>query len=113
MPRSASTRAPNATARHGKPFLLNPAPAAGERRAPDVGFRVFKLASSNIREWDPQRDRLAESLEAAVDHLKTDRTEQDILYELLLKLGLDLCVPIAAVYEDVRFEPPADGGSRA
>ncbi len=74
--------------------LLNPAPAAGERRAPDVGFRVFKLASSNIREWDPQRDRLAESLEAAVDHLKTDRTEQDILYELLLKLGLDLCVPI-------------------
>jgi len=74
--------------------LLNPAPAVGERRAPDVGFRVFKLASSNIREWDPQRDRLAESLEAAVDHLKTDRTEQDILYELLLKLGLDLCVPI-------------------
>ncbi|HOY54413.1 MAG TPA: site-specific DNA-methyltransferase, partial [Opitutaceae bacterium] len=74
--------------------LLNPAPVAGERRAPDVGFRVFKLASSNIREWDPQRDRLAESLEAAVDHLKTDRTEQDILYELLLKLGLDLCVPI-------------------
>jgi adenine-specific DNA-methyltransferase len=74
--------------------LLNPAPAAGERCAPDVGFRVFKLASSNIREWDPQRDRLAESLEASVDHLKTDRTEQDILYELLLKLGLDLCVPI-------------------
>ncbi|MDP1589462.1 MAG: hypothetical protein Q8M07_17050, partial [Prosthecobacter sp.] len=26
--------------------------------------------------------------------LKTDRTEQDILFELLLKLGLDLCVPI-------------------
>ncbi len=30
----------------------------------------------------------------SVDHLKTDRTEADILYELLLKLGLDLCVPI-------------------
>ncbi|HMV39699.1 MAG TPA: Uma2 family endonuclease, partial [Plasticicumulans sp.] len=27
--------------------------------------------------------------------------------------SIDLCVPIAAVYEDVRFEPPADGGSRA
>ena len=25
---------------------------------------------------------------------KTDRSEEDILYELLLKLGLDLCVPI-------------------
>jgi adenine-specific DNA-methyltransferase len=28
------------------------------------------------------------------EHLKTGRTEADILYELLLKLGLDLCVPI-------------------
>jgi adenine-specific DNA-methyltransferase len=26
--------------------------------------------------------------------LKADRREQDILFELLLKLGLDLCVPI-------------------
>jgi hypothetical protein len=37
---------------------------------------------------------LAETLEASIEHLKTDRTEQDILFELLLKLGLDLCVPI-------------------
>ena len=29
-----------------------------------------------------------------IEHLKTDRKEADILYELLLKLGLDLCVPI-------------------
>ena len=34
------------------------------------------------------------TIEEAVEHLKTDRTEQDILFELLLKLGLDLCVPI-------------------
>jgi adenine-specific DNA-methyltransferase len=60
----------------------------------DLGFRVFKLASSNIRAWEPDRANLAESLEASVEHLKTDRTEQDILFELLLKLGLDLCVPI-------------------
>jgi adenine-specific DNA-methyltransferase len=60
----------------------------------DLGFRVFKLASSNIRAWEPDRDNLAETLEASIDHLKTDRTEQDILFELLLKLGLDLCVPI-------------------
>jgi adenine-specific DNA-methyltransferase len=59
---------------------------------PDLGFRVFKLASSNIRAWEPDRDKLAETLEASVDHLKTDRTEQDILFELLLKLGLDLTV---------------------
>ncbi len=62
--------------------------------AGDLGFRVFKLASSNIRAWEPDRDKLAETLEASIEHLKTDRTEQDILFELLLKLGLDLCVPI-------------------
>ena len=29
-------------------------------------------------------------------HVKPDRTEEDVLYELLLKLGLDLCVPMDA-----------------
>ena len=62
--------------------------------AGDLGFRVFKLDSTNILEWDPDRDRIAETLEASIEHLKADRTEQDILFELLLKLGLDLCVPI-------------------
>jgi len=62
--------------------------------AGDLGFRVFKLDSTNIREWDPKRDDLAASLEQSVEHLKKDRSPDDILYELLLKLGLDLCVPI-------------------
>jgi adenine-specific DNA-methyltransferase len=60
----------------------------------DIGFRVFKLASSNIRAWEPDRDNLAATLQEHAEHLKTDRTEQDILFELLLKLGLDLTVPI-------------------
>lgn len=60
----------------------------------DVGFRVFKLSSSNIRAWEPDRDDLPKTLEESVEHLRTDRTEQDILFELLLKLGLDLTVPI-------------------
>jgi adenine-specific DNA-methyltransferase len=63
----------------------------------DFGFRVFKLDSSNIRAWEPDRtdvNSLAQSLLDAAEHLKADRTEQDILYELLLKLGLDLTVPI-------------------
>lgn len=62
--------------------------------AGDLGFRVFKLASTNIREWDPDRDDLAKTLQESVEHLKTDRTEADILFEVLLKLGLDLTVPI-------------------
>lgn len=55
---------------------------------------VFKLASSNIRAWDPDRENLDQTLLDSVEHLKSDRTEADILYELLLKLGLDLRVPI-------------------
>jgi adenine-specific DNA-methyltransferase len=63
--------------------------------AGDLGFRVFKLDSSNIQAWDPDRADLAASLEAHAKNLKVDRTEQDILFELLLKLGLDLTVPMA------------------
>jgi adenine-specific DNA-methyltransferase len=60
----------------------------------DTGFRVFKLDSSNIRDWDPNSEDLEQSLRDHIEHIKMDRTENDILYELLLKLGLDLCVPI-------------------
>ena len=60
----------------------------------DVGFRVFKLAGSNIRPWNPDRDNLDQSLLDHEEHILKDRTETDIVYELLLKLGLDLCVPI-------------------
>ena len=62
--------------------------------AGDLGFRVFKLDSSNIRAWEPNRENLAATLEEHAEHLKTNRTEADILFELLLKLGLDLTVPI-------------------
>ena len=62
--------------------------------AGDLGFRVFKLDTSNIRAWEPNRDNLEGTLLDSVDHIKSDRSEDDILYELLLKLGLDLCVPI-------------------
>ncbi|WP_413204973.1 site-specific DNA-methyltransferase [Rhodospirillum sp. A1_3_36] len=62
--------------------------------AGDTGFRVFKLASSNIRAWEPNADDLEDSLLKNAEHLVQGRKEQDVLYELLLKLGLDLCVPI-------------------
>lgn len=62
--------------------------------AGDTGFRVFKLDSSNIRAWNPSSADLAADLLDHEDHLIEGRSESDILYELLLKLGLDLCVPI-------------------
>jgi adenine-specific DNA-methyltransferase len=60
----------------------------------DTGFRVFKLDSSNLREWDPHPADLELSLLDSIEHIKPGRSELDVLYELLLKLGLDLCVPI-------------------
>ena len=62
----------------------------------DLGFRVFKLDTSNIRAWEPDREDLDGTLLESIDHIKPDRSEEDILYELLLKLGLDLCVPMQA-----------------
>lgn len=65
-----------------------------EALAADLGFRVFKLAQSNIQAWEPEPFDLAGTLLANAEHLVRGRTEEDVLYELLLKLGLDLCVPI-------------------
>lgn len=60
----------------------------------DLGFRVLKLDSSNIRAWDPNPPDIKNALLNHLEHLKPDRSERDILFELLLKLGLSLTVPI-------------------
>lgn len=60
----------------------------------DLGFKVFKLDSSNIRAWNPDASDLEQTLLDHADHLVEGRSEQDVLYELLLKRGVDLTVPI-------------------
>ncbi|MCQ1549105.1 MAG: site-specific DNA-methyltransferase [Candidatus Accumulibacter phosphatis] len=60
----------------------------------DTGFQVFKLDTSNIRAWNPKSKDLKTSLFDHLEHLEAGRSSDDILYEILLKLGLDLCVPI-------------------
>lgn len=60
----------------------------------DVGFKVFKLDSSNIKEWDSETEDLKQSLFGAIDNIKSDRTPLDVLYEILLKYGLDLNISI-------------------
>ncbi|MDA8126576.1 MAG: site-specific DNA-methyltransferase [Deltaproteobacteria bacterium] len=62
--------------------------------AGDCGFRVFKLDTTNIRAWEPDPNNLVSTLLENVEHIKEGRSEEDILYEILIKLGLDLCVPI-------------------
>jgi len=60
----------------------------------DIGFKVFKLDSSNIKPWDADFDNLKDTLLNIVDNIKEDRSEDDVLTEILLKYGLDLTVPI-------------------
>lgn len=60
----------------------------------NLGFRTFRLDSSNIRAWNPDPLDFEQTLLIQHDHLVDGRSESDILHELLLKLGLDLCVPV-------------------
>jgi adenine-specific DNA-methyltransferase len=60
----------------------------------DLGFKVFKLDSSNIKAWSPNTDNLEQELFNAVENIKSERTENDLLFEVLLKYGLDLTAPI-------------------
>ncbi len=60
----------------------------------DLGFKVFKLDSTNIKPWEVDFDMTERTLEDFISNIKTDRREEDILYEVLLKYGLDLILPI-------------------
>jgi adenine-specific DNA-methyltransferase len=65
----------------------------------DLGFRVFKLAESNFKPWNAEVSHKAgeieKQLELHVHHIRDARTTEDILYEILLKSGFSLTVPIA------------------
>ena len=67
-------------------------------RKKDRGFRVFKLAESNLTPWDAEASKdasgLEHQLELHVDHIRDGRTADDILYELLLKSGFSLTTPV-------------------
>jgi len=60
----------------------------------DIGFKVLKLDSSNIKTWDSNFENLEQNLLDSIENIKDDRTPQDLLYEILLKYGLDLTLPI-------------------
>lgn len=62
----------------------------------DTGFRVYKLATSNLKPWQPDPDDLQASLLEAINNVLPGRTEDDLLVELLLKTGIDLSLPSEA-----------------
>ena len=65
----------------------------------DIGFKVFKLDSSNLEKWDPDYNNLEQTLLTSQDNIKQDRTQEDLIYEIMLKYGIDLTLPIEK-YED-------------
>ncbi|CCQ15628.1 Type III DNA modification methyltransferase [Rhodococcus sp. AW25M09] len=58
----------------------------------DTGFRAYRLATSNVKPWDGSGEL---NLLAAVDNLKAGRTSDDLLVEMMLRLGIDLVTPVS------------------
>nr|WP_300183814.1 site-specific DNA-methyltransferase [uncultured Agathobaculum sp.] len=62
----------------------------------DVGFRVFKLDTSNLKTWnatpieDEQLDLLYQRMNTMIHRVKPERTDLDMIYEIMLKLGVPL-----------------------
>lgn len=71
-----------------------------EKKGLDVGFKVFKLDTSNLKTWDgtpiedKQVDMFFERLNSMIDTVKDDRTDMDVVYEVMLKMGIPLDVEV-------------------
>ncbi len=61
----------------------------------DTGFRVLKVDSSNFKDIYYSPDTIKQTqLELFTDHIKDDRTPEDLLFQVLLDWGVDLSLPI-------------------
>ena len=74
-----------------------------EKPLPDVGFKVFKLDTSNIKEWDstPVREEdyqiVLDRMNDMIDTIKNYRTNMDVVYEIMLKMGFSLASPMEQI----------------
>tara|TARA_R110002167_G_scaffold140928_2_gene328961 strand:+ start:116 stop:1510 length:1395 start_codon:yes stop_codon:yes gene_type:complete len=61
----------------------------------DTGFRVLKIDSSNMNEVYYRPDAVAKGdLFNQVEHIKTDRSSEDLLFQVMLDWGVDLSLPM-------------------
>lgn len=74
--------------------VITPLQSEGESENSIHGFRVFRLDTSNIRAWVPDSSNIQKSLFDYQNNIRSGRIADDILYELLIRFGLDFCVPI-------------------
>lgn len=64
----------------------------------DVGFKVFKLDSSNLVKWDntptTDEEEVKKRIQQSLFYLVDGRSDLDLVYEIMLKYGLSLTLPI-------------------
>lgn len=66
----------------------------------DVGFKVFQLDSSNIKQWNSEelnKDNASEYFQTHINPIVEGRTTEDLLYEIILKEGLPLSAKIEPI----------------
>jgi len=69
----------------------------------DTGFRVFKLDSSNLQTWDAtpvdelRMEDLLNRMNTMINRVKADRSDLDMVYEVMLKLGVPLTYSVNKV----------------
>ena len=77
--------------------ITNEGEGTGTDEPQDLGFRVFKLSKSNFKVWNgqvPADGKVEKQLEDFIENLHNDGTYEEILYELLLKSGFALTIPV-------------------
>lgn len=74
-----------------------------EKTLPDVGFRVFKLDTSNLKTWDntpvaeDDMQLLLDRMNGMIHRVKPDRSDMDMIYEIMLKLGVPLTYSVGKI----------------
>ena len=76
--------------------ILNEHKSAGKTQNLDIGFRVLKIDSSNMKDVFYTPDALKQgNLDLFKDHIKPDRRPEDLLFQVFIEWGLDLSLTIA------------------
>ena len=60
----------------------------------DFGFKVFKLDTSNMKKWNSRPDNIQLNLQEYAENFLPERTELDVVYEILIKLGIDISISV-------------------
>ncbi|MDP3009699.1 MAG: site-specific DNA-methyltransferase [Methylococcales bacterium] len=93
-PTTAPTIAAKAAPTNAAPTNATPT-AKATPASIDIGFRVLKIDSSNMNDVYYSPDALSkEDLHQFIENIKPDRTDEDLLFQVLLDWGVDLSLPI-------------------